>query len=513
MVGFGDALLGLLGHTDPRKAAVAGMLGTPAPAARTPGMGLPMQATAAAPAPAQPQAYQSPADLVDLYSQLTDYASRERNINHGFGLMAASFAQPENRELIMNAAKGGEMQLDPLEMITKIQGVQQEQAMKQQAAAEKERQLATLPAIAEQYGLDPTTARMLFDSDQLDDFIMEKSKYHAADTSVVDTPDGKALIENATGKIVKQYGMPAAPPTDDMAELAAENKNRELKGQPPLGMQEWLDRPKTPDPTADMQNLEAANKDRARMGQPTMTMEEWILLGRPKAGDINIDLGEKADSALVSAFDKLATDEFANAAGGVNTIQKVQEARRALNASGGIVSGDLTAPVRLASLKVASDFFGLDSQAAENTEVFQAQMKELVLPKVKQLGTGNSISNADREFIEKAIGGSIELTEGAIRRILNIMERGTRNEILRANAKMEKRVSKSKNQAVKDAFMPIEAPELSEDAAMDLITDLQERAPGHIQLLLENPEDADAVRKFDAVHGAGAAQIILSRFQ
>jgi hypothetical protein len=62
-------------------------------------------------------------------------------------------------------------------------------------------------------------------------------------------------------------------------------------------------------------------------------------------------------------------------------------------------------------------------QTIENTETFRSAIAPQVAAMMKATVGSMQISNADREFAEKAAGGSIGLNEGTIRRLLDIMER------------------------------------------------------------------------------------------
>jgi hypothetical protein len=106
------------------------------------------------------------------------------------------------------------------------------------------------------------------------------------------------------------------------------------------------------------------------------------------------------------------------------------EASNALN-SGNIILG-AGADLRLGLSKIGA-YFGLDPSAAENTETFRAAMAPTVLALVKGLGAGTAISNADREFAEKAAGGNISLEEGAIARLVDIGKRAAEYKVSQHN--------------------------------------------------------------------------------
>lgn len=115
-----------------------------------------------------------------------------------------------------------------------------------------------------------------------------------------------------------------------------------------------------------------------------------------------------------------AVDESAKAARAARTgLQGLREASKALE--GGIISGAY-ADKRLGLQKVGA-LLGLDSSKIVNTETFRAAIAPQIAAMIKStVGTAN-ISNADREFAEKAAGGNINLDEGAIKRLVGIMER------------------------------------------------------------------------------------------
>lgn len=140
---------------------VAGSAG-PAPMPLVPG-------TTAAPAPAappQPAAYQSPPDLMEMYSTLSAKTKKAQGIDNGLALMAASLAHPQNRQLIMQSVQGQPSAEDQMSTMMKLRTAQTELESKASARA-------NLPMLAEKYGLDLNTATFLFDTGGLDNLIQE----------------------------------------------------------------------------------------------------------------------------------------------------------------------------------------------------------------------------------------------------------------------------------------------------------------------------------------------------
>lgn len=116
----------------------------------------------------------------------------------------------------------------------------------------------------------------------------------------------------------------------------------------------------------------------------------------------------------------------------VPQIEGIFEARKALDQ--GAITG-LGADPKLFLTK-AANLFGLGGEAAANTEVLRSSIGNSVLAKAKTLGANPS--NADRDYIEKVVGGSIALEEASMRRLLDMQEKWARAAIRRANADGQK---------------------------------------------------------------------------
>lgn len=204
---IGDLIFKMMGQEDPRQALMAqaaggGTSATPAPAGSTsPGVGTD-PGTAA---PAQPQAYTSPPDLMNLYTKLTDRERKNSMIDRGIGLIGASLAQEQNRAGILNAFSGGgsgsgggssgDILTKMLDFSSKNQAIQQKAAMR-----------ASLPAIAKQYGLDIATAQYLFDTGKLDSVIAEAEK---PNKQIVQQDDGTHMIVDlGDGSMSDPFGVP-----------------------------------------------------------------------------------------------------------------------------------------------------------------------------------------------------------------------------------------------------------------------------------------------------------------
>jgi hypothetical protein len=70
---------------------------------------------------------------------------------------------------------------------------------------------------------------------------------------------------------------------------------------------------------------------------------------------------------------------------------------------------------------------GTTEQAITNTEAFFSQMGNQVGQIIKQFGAGTGLSDADREYAQKIVGGEITLSHTSLKKISAIYEKATLN--------------------------------------------------------------------------------------
>lgn len=207
---LGDLVWTLAGNPDSSAAlAQAVMGGTPGGGAATPaGPGTGGGATMPGASP-QPEAYQSPPDLMAMYANLSRQQAFSNSFNNGVGLILSGFAHPDNKENIMDVFGGGGgggngaslAGGSGMDMLTEIMKFQQGQADLRRKAQIR----ATLPQIAKKYNLDDATAAYLFETGKLDAVIAEAEK---PNVEVTDFGDGrKVLVDKDTGKIGEPFGI------------------------------------------------------------------------------------------------------------------------------------------------------------------------------------------------------------------------------------------------------------------------------------------------------------------
>lgn len=137
------------------------------------------------------------------------------------------------------------------------------------------------------------------------------------------------------------------------------------------------------------------------------------------------ELGKKQAAGLIES--KAKADDAAE------IINTVNIGKQILN-SGMVTGFGAEALVGIGqALKQAGIDFGGDATA--NSQAYAANMAQNVGKIIKLFGAGTGLSNADREYAEKMAGGKITLDEKAMRKILEINERGALNVITGHNKK------------------------------------------------------------------------------
>lgn len=186
-----------------------------------------------------------------------------------------------------------------------------------------------------------------------------------------------------------------------------------------------------------------------------------------------VDKGVK----VTTNVDTKGKGEFAKKMGEIqaktidDSYQKAKSASAAIDAIGnaeqdvqsGIKSG-ITANVNLGLAKLGKAFGLGDDPAIAGTESFRANMARETLNLVKGLGAGTSISNADRDFAEKASGGSITLDDQAIVRLMKIAKTAAANVLLSHNRLLGK--AKTANPDMADELDVMDVP-LTVDGDID----------------------------------------------
>ena len=131
-----------------------------------------------------------------------------------------------------------------------------------------------------------------------------------------------------------------------------------------------------------------------------------------------------SEAFIKGTADRYIKDVRPKAETAIGEINNIHQIRQLLDA--GAITGT-GADARLFTAKLG-ELVGLPSEQAANTQVLQSALAARVLAGMGgSLGAG--FSNADRDFVERAKGGQITMTEPALRRLIDIGERQSRSTV------------------------------------------------------------------------------------
>ncbi|OJU12264.1 MAG: hypothetical protein BGN85_09425 [Alphaproteobacteria bacterium 64-11] len=150
-------------------------------------------------------------------------------------------------------------------------------------------------------------------------------------------------------------------------------------------------------------------------------------IGTPST-NVNVNTG---GSEMFAGLPKDVRDEMfkrqSAAQDAADVIKITNEGRQILDS--GIISG-AGANMKIEALKWATALgIPVDPSAADNAQAFKAVMGQAVGKIIKQFGSGTGLSDADRQYAERIVGGDVTLDEPAIRRIFDIADKAARGQI------------------------------------------------------------------------------------
>ena len=159
---------------------------------------------------------------------------------------------------------------------------------------------------------------------------------------------------------------------------------------------------------------------------------------KPPSPGVNIRLGpDESEFAKTIAGDAAKNlGEMQKGARSANSSYSNIERLTPLLNSEAFISGTL-GNTRLSIAKA------LGLEGAEETQTFFSQMGRETAETIKSFGAGTGLSDNDRIYAEKIAGGNVDLTPGAIKRILFLRQQANRAAIIQYND--ERRVAAASN--------------------------------------------------------------------
>jgi hypothetical protein len=161
--------------------------------------------------------------------------------------------------------------------------------------------------------------------------------------------------------------------------------------------------------------------------------------GNVTIGGINVDTG-----AAAKAAGKIVGENVANIETQFSLKTAFDDAIKLVNQG---IYGGAYGPEK----QFLAKFTGIGSpQKVENTEVFMANIGEIVIPRLQQFG-GND-SNEELKYLQRVVAGELRMEPKAMLRVLESAERKTRNNIER----LQKQASGKPGEAL--PMTPMNAP-------------------------------------------------------
>lgn len=237
--------------------------------------------------------------------------------------------------------------------------------------------------------------------------------------------------------------IPTSPATEGMVKSRIDAKKLELGN-----VDEKL---KVYAQTGDQREYVDQMRQRQEMGQPVIPMEQWDI-NRKKAGATNVNVGGGTDAQVFTKVGE--SQEMARAA--VTGLQAIRTARQAVEAGGFFGAG---ADARLQLQKVAAAIGLADTDKITNTETFRSAIAPQVAAMMKATVGSTQVSNADREFAEKAAAGSITLDQTTITKLLGIMEKANVAILQRHQGMLDKVYPDPQKFARERALFSVDMPE------------------------------------------------------
>jgi hypothetical protein len=189
--------------------------------------------------------------------------------------------------------------------------------------------------------------------------------------------------------------------------------------------------PKTGNPFSDLVLADGAGG--FRPNAPLMGAKSQVAA----AGAPKVNLAVNTDKSYFgNVAEGLAKNDVAAVEAARSAPERVQTAQRVKDILSKNPITGTGADVRLSLNKALATAGIIDGKNVADTEVLAGTLATQALDAIKSsgLGGGSGFSNADREFLERARAGKIDMTPQALGRIADLNERAARETIKRGNS-------------------------------------------------------------------------------
>jgi len=340
----------------------------------------------------------------------------------------------------------------------------------------------------------------------------------AAATSNALIPDTfKQQIQNELAraeKFARYYETQAArDPKEfkDAAKQARDNVNslRKMQSFGPnqflLMGGEFMVTPPAPAAPSSLSKL-IAERDALALNDPRRAIyDAQILQQTTHAPPVNISLSQSAEKSFGSAFaGALAKNDIDLRDAALNTPEAAGNANRILQtlSTGNVIVGP-GAETKLKIAKLLNIVGRNNDEIIANTEQLQKGLASQTLDSIKTsgLGAGQGFTNADRDFLEKAKSGNIEMTSETLRRTAELQLKVAEATANKWNTRV-KQIPKSAIEGTGLSVEPVALPSKFE-ARKVVGSDIPQEAIDFLK------KGRGTREQFDAQFGPGSAKRVL----
>jgi hypothetical protein len=230
-----------------------------------------------------------------------------------------------------------------------------------------------------------------------------------------------------------------------------------------------------------------------------------ILKQTTHAPPVNISLTQSAEKSFGSAFaGALAKNDIDLRDAALNTPEAAGNANRILQtlSTGNVIVGP-GAETKLKIAKLLNIVGRNNDEIIANTEQLQKGLASQTLDSIKTsgLGAGQGFTNADRDFLEKARSGNIEMTSETLRRTAELQLKAAEATANKWNTRV-KQIPKSAIEGTGLSVEPVALPSKFE-ARKAVTSDIPQAAIDFLK------QGRGTKEQFDAQFGAGSAKRVL----
>ena len=216
-------------------------------------------------------------------------------------------------------------------------------------------------------------------------------------------------------------------------EASPESRRRYKETRDPFALEKPA---KSPEMTSDMQNYQFYVLQETNAGRTPKSFEQFQAAKRSSTNITNVLPSEKTTAAYTTALSgKLADQDAADLALGEQSLPQIDASFRVRDLLKQNPITGTGANARLAFERALATAGFSKGQKASVTENLAAELGKVTLAAIPTsgLGSGQGFTGGDREFLEKAAAGTLELTNANLQYLAELNEKVARANIQRSN--------------------------------------------------------------------------------